>query len=58
LVLAVALLLAAHLGLAGTIMAHSRWTGVAADVVAVLVVLKVVAIVVVRQRLRRSRNVG
>jgi hypothetical protein len=58
LVLAVALLLAAHLGLAGTITAHSRWTGLATDAVAVLVVLKVAAIVVVRQRIRRSRNVG
>jgi hypothetical protein len=58
LVLAAVLLVAVHLGLAGAIVAHSRWTGVAASVVAALVALKVAAIVVVRQRFRRRKNVG
>jgi hypothetical protein len=58
LVLAAVLLVAVHLGLAGTVVARSRWIGVAVDVVAALVVLKVAVLVAVRQRFRRRKNIG
>jgi len=58
LLLAAAAILAVvlHLGLAGTVLARSRWTGVAGDVLAALVVLKLAAIAWTRHTIRRRRS--
>lgn len=50
LVVAVLLVIALHLGLVGTIVANSRWTGMATNVVLALIALKVVLVVLVRRR--------
>lgn len=50
LVVAVVLVIALHLGLVGTIVANSRWTGMATNVVLALIALKVVLVVLVRRR--------
>jgi uncharacterized MAPEG superfamily protein len=55
LALAVFLVLALHVGLAGSIVAESRWTGLAANVVAALVALKIALIVVARIKIRQRR---
>ncbi|WP_279340610.1 DUF2218 domain-containing protein [Sphaerisporangium perillae] len=55
LVVAGALVLAVHLGLAGTILADSRWTGFAGNAVLAIVVLKVALIAVGRLRIHRRR---
>jgi hypothetical protein len=55
LVVAVVLVIAVHLGLAGTIAANSRWTGMATNVVLALVVLKVALIALVRFGIRRRK---
>lgn len=47
---------AAHLGLAGAVVADSRWTGLVANVVVAIVLLKVVLVVLVRVGLRRHRS--
>jgi membrane protein YdbS with pleckstrin-like domain len=49
-VVAVVLVIALHLGLVGTIVANSRWTGMATNVVLALIALKVVLVVLVRRR--------
>lgn len=41
LVLAAGLVIALHVGLAGTATAHSQWTGIAVDILAALLVLKI-----------------
>ncbi|MFC5824162.1 DUF2218 domain-containing protein [Nonomuraea insulae] len=46
--LAVVLIIGLHVGLAGTVVAESAWTGVAANVVIALVVLKVALIALAR----------
>lgn len=55
LALAVVLVIALHVGLAGTIVAESRWTGLAAKVVAVLVAVKIALIAVARFKVRQPR---
>jgi hypothetical protein len=50
LVVAVVLVIALHLGLVGTIVANSRWTGMATNVVLALIALKVVLVALVRRR--------
>jgi len=59
-VVAIAVLLAVglHLGLAGTIIAQSRWTGVAMNVVLVIAALKVAFVIVVRLVLRHRSGPG
>jgi hypothetical protein len=49
-----ALVVAVHLGLGGAFVAHSRWTGQAADIVLVLVVVKV--LVIGRFAVRRGKT--
>jgi hypothetical protein len=51
---AVILVIALHLGLAGTIAADSRWTGIATNLVLALVVLKVALLARVGIRRRRA----
>lgn len=53
LVVAVVLVVALHLGLIGTIAGDSKWTGVAADAVLVLIALKIALVVLARLGLRR-----
>ena len=55
LALAVVLVIAVHIGLAGTVVAQSRWTGLALNVVAALVVVKIALVVWVRVRSRSRR---
>jgi hypothetical protein len=55
LVVAVVMVIALHLGLAGTVVANSGWTGMATNVVLALVALKVVLIALVRLGIRRRR---
>jgi hypothetical protein len=55
LVVAVVLAIALHLGSAGTLAAHSRWTGMATDVVLALVSLKVALIVLGRLGIRHRK---
>lgn len=57
-VVAVALLVGLHLGLAGTAVADSSWLGLAANVAVALVVLKVVLFALARARIRRRRASG
>lgn len=52
-VAALVLTVALHLGLAGTVVADSKWTGPATDVVVALVALKIVLVVL---GFRRHRN--
>lgn len=56
LALAVILVVALHVGLAGAVVAESLWTGVAANVVVALVVLKVVLVAWARFAVRRRRT--
>jgi hypothetical protein len=56
LALAVLAVVAAHVGLAGAIVANSRWTGLAANAVLALVALKVVLIVLGRFGIRRRKH--
>ncbi|RZU71726.1 hypothetical protein EV384_0056 [Micromonospora kangleipakensis] len=55
LALAVVLVVALHVGLAGSIVAESRWTGLAANVVVALVALKIALIAVARFKIRQRR---
>jgi hypothetical protein len=55
---AVLLIVGLHLGLAGTVVADSRWTGLAADLMMALVVLKIGLVVLVRIRLHRRGKPG
>jgi hypothetical protein len=55
LTLAVVLVIGLHVGLAGTVAAESRWTGVAINLVVALVVLKIALIAWARVRIRRRR---
>jgi len=55
LTLAVVLVVAVHVGLAGTVVAQSRWTGVALNVVAALAVVKIALVVWVRFRVRSRK---
>jgi hypothetical protein len=57
LAVAVLLVIALHLGLAGAILADSRWTGLATNAVLAIVVLKVALIALVRLRIRRRKNI-
>jgi membrane protein YdbS with pleckstrin-like domain len=50
LVVAVLVVIALHLGLVGTIVANSRWTDMATNVVLALIALKVVLVALVRRR--------
>lgn len=52
---AVVVIIGLHVGLAGTMVANSAWTGMAADVVVALVVLKVAFIALARFGLRRRK---
>ncbi|MGI8333857.1 hypothetical protein ACRYCC_28235 [Actinomadura scrupuli] len=54
--MAVLLVVALHLGPAGTILADSQWSGLATNAVLAIVVLKVALIVLVRLGIRR-RNI-
>jgi hypothetical protein len=51
-----ALGVAVHLGLGGAVLATSRWTGWAADIVLVLVLVKVIAIILGSHRLATRRT--
>jgi hypothetical protein len=53
---AAALAIAVHVGLGGAILAAPPWTGLAADVVLALVVLKVIAVTVIALRHRARRG--
>jgi len=53
LILAVVLVIGAHVGLAGTIVARSRWTGMASNLVVAAVVAKIGLIAWTRYRTRR-----
>ncbi|MFE9695132.1 DUF2218 domain-containing protein [Micromonospora sp. NPDC005806] len=55
LALAVVLVIALHVGLAGSVVAESRWTGLAANVVVALVALKIALIAVARFKIRQRR---
>jgi hypothetical protein len=55
LALAVVLVLGLHVGLAGAVVARSRWTGIAVNVLVALVVLKIALIVWARFATRRRR---
>jgi hypothetical protein len=55
LALAVVVVLGLHVGLAGTVVARSRWTGIAVNVLVALVVLKIALIVWARFATRRRR---
>ncbi|MFG2167101.1 DUF2218 domain-containing protein [Micromonospora chersina] len=52
---AVVLVAAVHVGLAGSVLAESRWTGRAANVVVVLVAVKIAFIAVARFKIRQRR---
>jgi hypothetical protein len=56
LALAVVLAIGLHVGLAGAVVAQSRWTGVAINVLAALVVLKITLIAWARFATRRRRT--
>jgi hypothetical protein len=51
----VVLVIALHLGLAATIVANSKWTGMATNVVVALVVLKIALIAIARLGIRRRK---
>jgi hypothetical protein len=55
LALAVILVIGLHIGLAGTVLAESQWTGVAINVIAALVVLKIALAVGARFAFRHRR---
>lgn len=55
LAVAVVLVAAVHVGLAGSVLAESRWTGLAANVVVVLVAVKIAFIAVARFKIRQRR---
>jgi hypothetical protein len=55
LVVAVVLVIALHLGLVGTIAADSTWTGIATNVVLVLIALKIALVILARVGIRRRR---
>ncbi|PWR15457.1 hypothetical protein DKT69_10810 [Micromonospora sicca] len=55
LALAVVLVIGLHVGLAGAVVAESRWTGVAVNVVVALVVLKIALVALTRFGIRRRR---
>jgi hypothetical protein len=55
LAVAVVLAIGLHVGLAGAIVARSRWTDIGVNVVAALVALKIALIVWTRVRIRRRR---
>ncbi|MFG2058744.1 DUF2218 domain-containing protein [Micromonospora sp. NPDC048930] len=55
LALAVVLVVALHVGLAGSVVATSRWTGLAANVVVALVAVKIALIAVARFKIRQHR---
>jgi len=57
LALAAVLVIALHIGLAGTAVAHSRWTGIAVNILAALLVLKI-ALLVYARLVRRRRGTG
>ncbi|MBT2225765.1 DUF2218 domain-containing protein [Nonomuraea sp. NEAU-A123] len=52
---AVVVIIGLHVGLAGTVVANSAWTGMAANVVVALVVLKIAFIALARFGLRRRK---
>ncbi|MFD2768215.1 DUF2218 domain-containing protein [Micromonospora eburnea] len=56
LALASAVVIGLHIGLAGTVLAESRWTGVAVNVAAALVVVKIALVVLARFGIRRGRE--
>jgi hypothetical protein len=56
LALAVVLAIGLHVGLAGAVVAQSRWTGVAINILAALVVLKITLIAWARFAARRRRT--
>lgn len=55
LAVAAVLVAAVHVGLAGSVLAESRWTGLAADVVVALVAVKIALIAVARFKIRQHR---
>jgi hypothetical protein len=55
LALAVVLAIGLHVGLAGTVVARSRWTGIAVNVIAALVVVKIALVAWAHFGVRRSR---
>lgn len=55
LALAVVLVVALHVGLAGSVVAESRWTGLAANVVVALIAVKIALIAVARFKIRQRR---
>ncbi|WP_435585944.1 DUF2218 domain-containing protein [Micromonospora aurantiaca (nom. illeg.)] len=55
LALAVVLVVAVHVGLAGSVLAESRWTGMAANVVVALVVVKIALIAAARFKIRQGK---
>lgn len=55
LALAVVLIIGLHIGLAGTVVAQSRWTGLATNIVVALVVLKIALIAWARLKIRRRK---
>ncbi|MEU0156130.1 DUF2218 domain-containing protein [Micromonospora fulviviridis] len=55
LAMAVVLVVALHVGLAGSVVAESRWTGLAGNVVVALVAVKIALIAVARFRIRQRR---
>ncbi|WP_169980809.1 DUF2218 domain-containing protein [Microbispora sp. H10836] len=55
LALAILLVIGLHVGVAGTVIAESRWTAAAGDIVIVLIVVKIALITLARLRLRRRK---
>jgi threonine/homoserine/homoserine lactone efflux protein len=55
LAVAVVLAIAVHIGLAGTVVAQSRWTDIAVDAVAALIALKIALIAWTHLRARRRK---
>ncbi|KAB8185256.1 DUF2218 domain-containing protein [Microbispora catharanthi] len=58
LALAVALLIGLHVGVAGTVIAESRWTAAAVDIAVALIVLKIALITWARLRVRHRKAAG
>jgi hypothetical protein len=53
--LAVVLVIALHVGLAGTVVANSRWTGIASNLVVAAIAAKIVLLAWARYRIRRRK---
>jgi hypothetical protein len=55
LILAVVLVIGVHVGLAGSVVADSRWTGIASNLVVAAIVAKIALITWARYRIRRRK---